>query len=195
MLKRVLTPVALAGALLLGLSLVPSAGAQSSVTVAPNPVAFAPGQTSATATVNWSGQTPNQLIYVDICRKLTSDPTFQPGLDCAPLSSINPNSTPTGAGSTQLEIFRGPDPSGDLDWGCFAPGDTAPAGIQKNTTCYVRVTNTSLFNNTAAVDAPFTIVESGGVIPEAPVTILLPVVGALVLLGGFVLLRRRQVLA
>lgn len=192
MLKRAVAPLALVGALVLGLSLIPSAGAAGTVTVAPNPVAFAPGQTAATATVSWTGQDPNKLIYVDICRKLTSDPTFQPGLDCAPLSSINPTATPTGSGSTQFEIFRGPDPSGDLDWGCFAAGDQAPSGIEKNTTCYVRVTNNSLFNNTAAVDAPFTIVESGGVIPEAPVTILLPVVGALVLLGGFVLLRRRQ---
>ncbi|MFZ4432744.1 MAG: hypothetical protein ACOYOQ_06040 [Microthrixaceae bacterium] len=195
MMKRAFAPVALIGALLLGASMIPSAGAAGTVTVAPNPVAFAPGQTAATTTVTWSGQTPNQLIYVDICRKLTSDPTFQPGLDCAPLSSINPTATATGSGSTQFEVFRGPDPSGDLDWGCFAANDQAPAGIQKNTTCYVRVTSNSLFNNTSAVDAPFTIVESGGVIPEAPVTILLPVVGALVLLGGFMLLRRRQAVA
>ena len=195
MMKRVLAPAVLAGALLLSVSLAPAVGAQPSGSVNPNPVAFAPGQTEAPVTVNWSGQAPNKLIYVDICKKLSTDPTFNPDQDCAPLSSINPNQTPTGSGTTQYTVFRGPDPSGDQPWGCFADVDTAPAGIQKFTTCYVRVTNDSLFNNSGAVDIPFTIVESGGVIPEAPVAILLPVIGALVLIGGFVLVRRRQALA
>ena len=195
MLKRVLAPAVLAGALLLSVSLAPAAGAQPSGSVNPNPVAFAPGQTEAPVTVNWSGQAPGKLIYVDICKKLSSDPTFNPGQDCAPLSSINPNATATGSGTTQYNVFRGPDPSGDQPWGCFAAADQAPSGIQKFTTCYVRVTNDSLFNNSGAVDIPFTIVESGGVIPEAPVAVLLPVIGALVLIGGFVLVRRRQALA
>jgi hypothetical protein len=59
----------------------------------------------------------------------------------------------------------------------------------------VRVTNNSLFNNTQAVDQPFTLVESGGVIPEAPLTILLPTLGAVVALGGFFWIRRRSALA
>jgi hypothetical protein len=193
--KRVLAPAALVGALLVSLALAPSAGAQPSGSIAPNPVAFAPGQTEAPVTVNWSGQAPNKLIYVDVCKKLSTDPTFQPGQDCAPLSSINPPQTPTGSGTAAFSVFRGPDPSGDQPWGCFAADDVAPPGIQKFTTCYVRVTNDSLFNNNQAFDIPFTIVESGGVIPEAPVAILLPVIGALVLIGGFVLVRRRQALA
>jgi len=195
MLKRVLAPAALAGALLVSLALAPSAGAQLSGSIAPNPVAFAPGQAEAPVTVTWSGQAPNKLIYVDICKKLSNDATFQPGQDCAPLSSINPPQTPTGSGTSAYTVFRGPDPSGDQPWGCFAADDVAPPGIEKFTTCYVRVTNNTLFNNTQAFDIPFTIVESGGVIPEAPVAILLPVIGALVLIGGFVLVRRRQALA
>jgi hypothetical protein len=120
------------------------------------------------------------------------DPTFQPGQDCAPLSSQTANGNATGAGTISVDIFRGAEPSGDLTWGCFAAGDTAPAGITKSTTCYVRVTNDSLFNTNAAVDAPFTITESGGVIPEAPMTILLPTIGGLVAVAGFFFLRRRQ---
>jgi len=106
---------------------------------------------------SWSGQAPRQLIYVDICRKPTSTPTFQPGQDCAPLSSLNPTATATGSGSTVVQIFRGREPSGDLDWGCFAAADTPPPGVQKNTTCYVRVTNNSLFNYTDAREAAFTL--------------------------------------
>ena len=195
MMKRVLAISAVAGVLLLSLTVAAPAGAQPSGSVNPNPVAFAPGQTEAPVTVNWSGQAPNKLIYVDICKKLSSDPTFNPGQDCAPLSSTNPFATATGSGTTQYTVFRGPDPSGDQPWGCFAAADTAPAGIQKFTTCYVRVTNDSLFNNSAAADIPFTIVESGGVIPEAPVVILLPVIGALVLVGGFLFMRRQQAMA
>jgi len=178
--------------LLLGIAAVPSAGAAGTVTVTPNPVPFAPGQTSQPVTVNWTGQAANKVIYIDICNKLSSDPTFQPGQDCAPLSSQTANGNATGAGTISVDIFRGAEPSGDLTWGCFAAGDTAPAGITKSTTCYVRVTNDSLFNTNAAVDAPFTIPESGGVIPEAPMTILLPTIGGLVAVAGFFFLRRRQ---
>jgi len=106
---------------------------------------------------SWSGQTPGQLIYVDICREPSSSPTFQPGEDCAPLSSQNPTATSTGSGSTVVSIFRGREPSGDLDWGCFAAADTPPPGVQKVTTCYVRVTNNNLFNSAAARDAAFTL--------------------------------------
>lgn len=196
MMKRVLGAAAVAGVLLMTLAVAAPAGAQGPTgTVNPNPVAFAPGQTEAPVTVNWSGQAANKLIFVDICKKLSSDPTFNPGQDCAPLSSTNPFATPTGSGTTAYTVFRGPDPSGDQPWGCFAAADQAPAGIQKFTTCYVRVTNDSLFNNNQAADIPFTIVESGGVIPEAPVAILLPVIGALVLIGGFMFMRRQQALA
>ncbi len=192
---RVRSLVAVLGVgMILALATPLGAGAQATASLSQNPVPFAPGQTIQPVTVNWSGQTPNSLIYVDICKKQSTAPGFEPGQDCGPLSSLTPNGTPTGAGSISVDIFRGPDP-GEQPWGCFAPGDQAPAGIEKFTTCYVRVTNGSLFNNSAASDVPFTIVESGGVIPEAPVAILLPTLGAVVALGGFFFLRRRAALA
>ena len=107
--------------------------------------------------VYWSNQTPNQLVYVDICARPSTSPGFSTGLDCAPLSELNVNGTANGRGMVDLTVFRGPEPSGDLKWGCFAPGDAAPAGILKLTTCYVRVTTGSLSNNASAKDAPFTI--------------------------------------
>jgi len=135
-----------------------------------NPIKGLASGSLKTVTLNWAGQTPNQLIYVDICRKQSTDPTFQPGTDCAPLSSTNPTATSTGSGSASVDIFRGPEPSTDLNWGCFAPGDIAPVGIQKNLTCYVRVTNNNLFNNTGAVDVAFTLVPTGSaVLAENPV--------------------------
>ncbi len=125
--------------------------------LAENPVAGVPLGGTKAVTFFWNGQVPNQLIYVDICRTTTSDPTFQPGEDCAPLSSLNPTATPTGSGSTTVSIFRGPEPSTDLPWGCFRATDVAPPGVQRNTTCYVRVTSNTLFNNTAAREVAFTL--------------------------------------
>ncbi|MFZ4518085.1 MAG: hypothetical protein ACOYOP_06835 [Microthrixaceae bacterium] len=192
---RVRSFVAILGAgMILALATPLGAGAAGTASLSQNPVPFAPGQTIQPVTVTWSGQAPNKLVYVDICKKLSTAPGFEPGQDCAPLSSLTPNGTPTGAGSISVDIFRGPDP-GEQPWGCFAANDTAPAGIEKFTTCYVRVTNDSLFNNSAATDVAFTIVESGGVIPEAPLAILLPTLGAVVALGGFFFLRRRSALA
>jgi hypothetical protein len=123
-----------------------------------NPITVADNPGTANVTVYWNGQAANKLIFVSVCRKSNSDATFTPALDCAPLSELNPNGTPSGSGSATLEVFRGPDPSGDLNWGCFAASDVAPAGIQKNTTCYVRVTNNVVSNKDAAQELAFTIV-------------------------------------
>ncbi|MFZ4669771.1 MAG: hypothetical protein ACOYML_10755 [Microthrixaceae bacterium] len=127
------------------------------VVLSENPVAGVPSGGTKSITVSWNNQKPRTLIFVDICRRPTTDVGFEPGEDCAPLSSQNPNGTASGSGSYPVEIFRGPEPSTDLPWGCFAAGDTAPAGVEKNTTCYVRVTNNTLFNNDQARETAFTL--------------------------------------
>ncbi|MFZ4517653.1 MAG: hypothetical protein ACOYOP_04655 [Microthrixaceae bacterium] len=128
------------------------------VTVTPSAVPVAKDGT-AKVQVAWTGQAPRTLMFVSVCRRPANDPTFQAGTDCAPLSELTPNGTPDGNGSIELEVFRGPVPGGDLPWGCFAAADEAPEGVQKNTTCYVRVTNDVVLNNDAAKDAPFTVVD------------------------------------
>lgn len=174
-------------------SIAAPAGAVTTASATPNPIPVTADQTSATMTVSWTGAVSQQLMYVDICKKSTFDPTFDVSVDCSPLGSANPNGTASGSGTlADYPVFRGADP-GEGAWGCFAPGDTAPAGIQKFTTCFVRVTDTSIFNSVNAKEVPFTFVVSDGVIPEAPLTILLPVVGTLAALGGFILVRRRQI--
>jgi len=133
---------------------VPSTGP---AVLAENPIVGVPLGGSKTVRFFWRGQTPGKLIFVDICARRSSESGFNPGADCAPLSSLNPNGTPTGSGSVDVGIFRGREPSGDLNWGCFAPSDTAPAGIVKRTTCYVRVTNNSLFNAASVQEVAFTL--------------------------------------
>jgi len=127
------------------------------VALVPNPIAIATVGGTANGTVYWNGQTPNKLMFISLCVKSISDATFSAALDCAPLSELNPNGTPSGNGSVTFEVFRGAEPSGDLNWGCFAAGDVAPAGITKATTCYVRVTNNNVNNKDAAVEQAFTI--------------------------------------
>jgi hypothetical protein len=127
------------------------------VALVPNPIAIATVGGTANGTVYWNGQAPNKLMFISLCVKSISDATFSAALDCAPLSELNPNGTPSGSGSATFEVFRGAEPSGDLNWGCFAAGDTAPAGITKATTCYVRVTNNNVNNKDAAVEQAFTI--------------------------------------
>jgi hypothetical protein len=108
--------------------------------------------------VYWNGQAANTLIFIDVCNKSITDPTFNVAFDCAPLSQLTPNGTANGSGNKLVEVFRGEEPSGDQLWGCYAAGDTAAAGYTKSTTCYVRVTNNVGSNNDADVEVPFTIV-------------------------------------
>lgn len=190
---RIVALMALLGAF--AASFAAPAGALGTVTVNPNPVSFTTNQTEATATVNWSGQKPNQLMFISICKKTIADPTFNAALDCSALSELNPNGTPTGAGTAQLTVFRGENPDGDSGWGCFAEGDTAPAGVTKVTTCFVRVTNGVLSNKDDASEAPFTLSVGGDVVPEAPLGVLIPVIGAVMVAGAFMVLRRRSSLA
>jgi hypothetical protein len=185
--------LAMAGViLLLGTGLAGTSGAAGSVTVTPKPVPVTSNQTDATVTVNWTGQPANTLMFVSVCGKSIADATFNVALDCSSLSLLTPNGTATGSGSVQLNVFRGENPDGDSGWGCFAPGDPALPGVTKNTTCYVRVTNNSNNNKLDAVETSFTFQVGGDVIPEAPLSILLPVVGGAVALGAFFYLRRRS---
>ena len=136
----------------------PTSPGTGGVSLGANPVAVPTGGTAGVR-VDWTGQEPRTLMFVTVCRKPTTDPTFQVGIDCSPLSEVNPNGTADGSGSIELQVFRGPTPDGDSGWGCFAEGDEAPPGIQVNTTCYVRVTNDVVLNQEDARDAPFTLID------------------------------------
>lgn len=170
----------------------PPSGALGSVTVSPTPTPFTSEQTQATVNVEWTGQKPNLPIFIKICSKSITNPTFNQGIDCSILSEVaTPGGTPDGSGSYQFDIFRGVEPSGDYNWGCFAPGDTVPAGIQDRG-CWVYVTNNVAANVTDAAEAQLQYTASGGDIPEAPIGVLLPVSAAVVAAGGFLFLRQRQ---
>lgn len=195
--RPVRTIAALAGVLMMLVTFAAApAGAQAAtVTVSPTPTPVTPDQTSATVSVKWTGQKVNTLIFIQICRKPASDPTFVTGFDCSSLSEVTSPGTADGAGEyPAYDAFRGAEPSGDGNWGCFAPGDTVPNGITNNG-CWVVVTNNVNSNKTDAVSAPLTFSSEAPVVPEAPWGVLLPVSAAAVAVGGFFFLRRRSATA
>ena len=131
----------------IGLSLWGAApvGADPALFVSPNPVTVDEHASSATVQVEWAGLVPGQLVFVDVCWRSIGEAAFDPALDCGQYSQVLANGTASGAGTAQLELFRGQDPAGEA-WGCYAPDDTPPAGVIAHTTCYVRVTDSVVSN-------------------------------------------------
>ena len=187
------------------------AGAAGTGSVAPNPVQIAAGSTTGTATVSWSGMQTGPPVYLSICRRAQTDPLFVDyGTSCSNLSEVIVSAAfqSGGAGSKALNtFFRAENPDGDSGWGCFAPGDTAPAGVEKLTTCYVRVASAAESDTTYAFTMPFTLTDASGptttvpatttttvtpVVPEASNVVLLPVVAGGIALLAFAVQRRRK---
>lgn len=136
------------------------AGAQGSITVTPNPVPVATDSYTEVQ-VRWSGQPAGTLIFAGVCVKSTKDPDFQVGVHCSPLAQVEVNGTADGSGSALVPVFRGQEPTTDLPWGCFAPGDAVPSGVLGATTCYLRVTNDLVLNNDDAVEAAIAVTGAG----------------------------------
>ena len=152
--------------LLLGMS---NASAESSVSVTPDPIPVTAEQSVALVQVRWSGLEPRQLVFVDICKKSISDSSFIVAEDCGAYSGLTPNGSAAGDGSAELEVFRGQEPAGEL-WGCYAEGDTAPAGVVVYRTCFVRVTHTVASNLDSDSETPIRFVGSPRVDPGTTAT-------------------------
>jgi hypothetical protein len=165
------------------------AGASVSI---PDPIPVSAGQTDVPITVTYSNVTPGLRLFFIVCDKDPSGPNFQYSLECSTSTekSINPISQ-TGSGTFAMSIFHGPEPIGDLLWGCFAPGETPPAGYTA-APCYLRITTDTETNNVASQSTPIHFTLQGTPVPESPLVILLPIVAGVVLVGGFVINRRRN---
>ena len=54
------------------------------------------------------------------------------------------------------------------------------------------MTNNTKFNFDEDVETAYTFAVGGDVVPEAPIGILLPILGGLVAVGGFLIIRNRR---
>jgi hypothetical protein len=122
------------------------------------PTGFLAGVNNVEVCYNFGSAGEFRPVFIEQCWAPASTPGFNVSINCYKSGeiSINPAANPTGAGKTEFRIFRGAEPSGDSDWGCFAPGDTVPPGITPYYTCHVRVTVDSFLNNSEALSVPFT---------------------------------------
>jgi len=220
MLRKIMVSLGLAATGLAVLAGPASAAGTGSAT--PNPVPVPAIDTTAgfttkanATTVSWSAMQTGKPVYISICRRAQSDPLFVSyGDSCSNISEIivSPAFQTNGAGSKAISIFRGENPDGDSGWGCYAPGDVAPPGVEKLTTCYIRVASDSESDTTYAHTIPFeitddtstatttTTIPGGGgpdpVVPEASNVVFLPIVaGGIAVLAVAVQRRRRSLSA
>jgi hypothetical protein len=141
-------------------------------------------------TVNFSGLSPaDGVVFVQQCNKDGNAPgvVFNPLVDCSQATGLNPAIPPSGSGSTAFAIFAGVEPNLE-EWSC---GNTVTAGIPNFTTCYVRLAPAVKSNVSTDEFFAFTY-GSDPVIPEAPLSVLLPAGAAAVIGAGLLVNRRRQ---
>lgn len=176
------------------------AGAATTANVTPNPVPVAPGEDTALITIDYDFGKPTTAVFIDICKKPQSDPTFDYIKDCDRGSANAFNGSSDGAGSQEMEIPVGDNFGSrffgdELDkWGCYPADRATPEGFVRAETCWVRVTQNVVGNSDDAVSVEFTFAEGGAEIPEAPMVIL-PVVAGAGLVGAFLLVNRRRAAA
>jgi hypothetical protein len=159
-----------------------------------------------------TGATPNTNQFVDICFKNPLDADFLFVAHCggsygtSVISDASGNASRTG--SAGGIFIYGLDYASET-WGFFADDDANLPAVQDAygdipiyNSGWIRIADgeRATSDPTKIKAIPFTVElsEGGGpdpVVPESPVTILLPVAGVLVAIGGFVLVRRRQAIA
>jgi alpha-tubulin suppressor-like RCC1 family protein len=124
--------------------------------VTPNSVPVTGGQSSASVTVSWAVFEWSSVLTREVDLLVCRNSLYAPGFDQADACSqtsraiVIPDSV--GVGSITFGVFRGRNPDAGSTWGCFAPGDTPPAGVTKYTTCYVR----AIGAQGTSKEAPFT---------------------------------------
>jgi hypothetical protein len=155
-------------------------------------------------TVSWSGYNPNEIVFINQCRKPQDDPTFDYVNDCSQGTGANPSSAADGSGSVQFQVFVGSEPVNG-EWACGA--DTVGGSIVYST-CYIRTSPGAAAGLSRDESAAFTMSVGGGTttttvadtttttipgtdVPEAPYAALLPL-GALALLGGGYIVHRSR---
>jgi len=186
---------------LMVLGLQTMAFAAGSGTVTPNHVSV----NGQRVHITWAGMAANQPIWIQQCDNVTVG--YDQTIDCSLLSAKERQATfnQTGSGQTgttgpdvglnpDYAVFVGDEPSGDLGWACDSmgtPEGTVIGGVTHYNPCRIRVTDSSLNTTTNEFFLPVTF-DSGPVVPEARIALLLPLGGAVVLAAAFFIVRRRE---
>ena len=103
-------------------------GSVGTLTLGDNPIDVEPGFAAATnledVCFNFGAAGSGRAVFIEQCWAPASLPGFNVSINCykGGEDNINPAANPTGVGHKEFRIFRGAEPSGDGDWGCFAPG-------------------------------------------------------------------------
>jgi hypothetical protein len=147
--------------------------------------------------VNWSGATANQLVFISECWRPQTDPNFVDVTTSCSSLSINPNSTAAGTGPATFNVFVGPDPNIGADACAFNAAQAAGAVL--HTTCWIRIAPGDINATSGVLSLPITFADpnagGGGGVPEAPLAILLPIGAATLVAGGYFYSRRRRAAA
>jgi hypothetical protein len=167
-----------------------SSAASSAGTVSVTPSTNISTVGTPNVTVSWTGVNAGQVVFIQQCWKTQSDPTFDPANDCSSYNELNPKSNNSGAGTQLYTLFTGAEPNNGL-WGCGNPADSAALGIPVYATCYVRLAPDTDTNTGLDFDATISFAPPANT-PEVPLNVLLPLGGAAVLGGAYMISRKRQ---
>jgi hypothetical protein len=158
------------------------------------------GNPTTTVDISVSGFSAGQPIFLEQCdgTNPSTTPGWSPTDHCdngtAPAAgTANSNGSFTFLHTDHNHAFtpvKGTLPSGGFD--CLSPNDPAPTdGLPQWRNCQIRASSN---NSAATTDQAFITIslpDAGAVTPEVPLAIVLPI-SALVLGGGFFVLKKRQ---
>jgi hypothetical protein len=155
-------------------------------------------QASSFITVSMSNLPSNygSVVNVEQCRKTDADPTFNPISDCDQSTADN-ETVVAGSSVKSFRVFNGPNENLGT-WGC---GPLAPGTPQ----CYIRLSgDTGVANDqfyplvygpvqsTTTTEAPTTTLVPPSEVPEASLSVLLPLTAVGLAGGGLFIARRRR---
>jgi hypothetical protein len=140
--------------------------------------------------------TSGDTIDVMICDPTdpTQDSTWTASAHCDLQTDVNKFANGSGAANFSAAeappMFRGASPSNNF--ACNATGDPQVSGIQNYTNCRLVAMNaTGDIHPTTVTSITLTLSPPTANTPEVPYAVILPI-GALVVGGGFMLVRRRR---
>ncbi len=179
-----------AGVAAVGIAGFAAAANAASVIVTPSSGIDGTPGANPSVNVSWTGLLPGQYGFVEECRKTDTDPTFNYLNDCSSYNEVQFKSDNSGnyAGSA-FALFTGDEP-GNGDWGCGNAGLTASGG-PVYTTCYIRIAPGTPTNSASDFFTPISFSPPANT-PEVPLNVLLPLGGAAVLGGAYMITRKRQ---